>query len=150
MVDIKSFAVVESIRKLRLISTSAVESIPLRPECSKDPTPPAADSIVGHSLALFVHLSTTSPPTPALHTRGCLTTVYQPMAPLPHYAQLYKVHRNFAPRSDTSRFKSISSRNCNLTPRDAPALSHWTCPTSARWSPSFLLKKLRAALTIQS
>ena len=50
-------------------------------------------------LALFVHLSATSLPPPALHTRACLTTVFQPMVPLPHHAQLKKLHRNFAPRS---------------------------------------------------
>ena len=151
MVIIKSFAVVESIRKLRLrISTSTVELTPLRPERSKEPTPHTADSIVGRSLALFVHLSTTSPPTPALHTRECLTTVFQPMAPMPHHAQLNKRCKHFAPQSYISRFKSISSRKCNLTPRNAPALSHWTCPTSACSSSPFLLKFFRGALTIQS
>ena len=51
----------ESVYKLRLrISTCTVEPIPLRPERSKDPTPHAADSIVGRSFALSVHLSTTS------------------------------------------------------------------------------------------
>ena len=124
VVDIKSFAVVESICKLRLrISTSTVESTPLRPEHLKEPTPHTADSIVGRSLTLFVHLSTTSPPTLALHTRACLTTVFQPMAPLAHHAQLHKLLRHFAPRSHGSHFKSISSQNCDLTPRNAPALS---------------------------
>ena len=66
MVRITSFAVFESICKLRLrISTSTAELTPLRPEYSKEPTRHAADSVVGRSLALFVHLSTTSPPTPA-------------------------------------------------------------------------------------
>ena len=49
----------------------------------REATPDAAHSIVGRSLALFVHLSTTSPPTPALHTPACLTTVFQPLAPPP-------------------------------------------------------------------
>ena len=84
MVEIKSFAVVESIYKPRLrIPTSTVELAPLRAECSKEPTPPAADSIAGRSPALFVHVFTTSPPTPALHTQAWLTTAFQPMAPLP-------------------------------------------------------------------
>ena len=151
MVGIKNFAVVESICKPRLrISTSTAESTFLRSERPKEPTPHAADSIVGRSLALFVHLSTTSPPTPALHARARLTTVFQPMAPLPHHAQLNKLRRHFAPQSHTSRFKSISSWSCHLTRRNAPALSHWTCPTSARSSSPFLLKNLRAGLTIQS
>ena len=121
MVDIKSFAVVEGILKLRLrISTSTVKLTLPRPERSKEPTPHTADSIVGRSLALFVHLSTTSPPTPALHTRECLTTVFQPMAPLPHYAQLNKLRRHFAPRSHGSRFKSISS----------PHSTECTCPVT--------------------
>ena len=124
VVEIKSFAVLESICKLRLrLSTSTVESTPLSPEHSKETTRHTADSIVGHSLALFVHLSTTFPPTSALHTRACLTTVFQPLAPLAHDAQLHKLCRHFAPRSHGSRFKSISSRNCDLTARNAPALS---------------------------
>ena len=70
VVEIKSFAVIESICKVRLrMSTSTAELTPLRRECSKEATPPAADFIVGRSLALVVHLSTTSPPTPALHAR---------------------------------------------------------------------------------
>ena len=61
VVEIKR-AVVESIGKLHLCtSSSTVELTPLRQERSKELTPHAADSIVGHSLALFVHLSTTSP-----------------------------------------------------------------------------------------
>ena len=150
VVEIESFAVLESICKLRLrLSTSTVGLTPLRSE-SKEPTRRATDSIVGHSLALFVHLSTTSPPTAALHTRRYLTAVFQPTAPLPHHAQPNKLHSHFAPRSHASRFKSISGRKCNLTPRNAPALSHWTCPTSACSSSPFLLKNLRAVLTIQS
>ena len=149
MVRITSFAVFESICKLRLrISTSTAELTPLRPEYSKEPTRHAADSVVGRSLAVFVHLSTASPPTPALHTRECLTTVFQPMAPMLHHAQLNKLRRHFAPRSHGSRFKSISSRNCDLTPRNAPALSHWTCPTFAHSSSPFLVKNLKAVLTI--
>ena len=149
MVEIKSFAVVESIYEPRLrIPTSTVELAPLRAESSKEPTPPAADSIVGRSPALFVHVCTTSPPTLALHTRAYLTTVFQPMAPLPHHAQLNKLRRHFAPRSHTSRYKSISSRNCNLTPRNASALSHWTCTTSPRSFSPFIPKFLRAVLTI--
>ena len=125
VVEIRSFAVVESICKLRLrLSTSTVELTPLRSEHSKEPTWHAANSIVGHSLALFVHLSTTFPPTSALHTRTCLTMVFQPMAPLAHHTQLHKLCRHFAPRSHGSRFKSICSWNCNLTPLNAPALSH--------------------------
>ena len=100
VVEIKSFAVIESTCKARLrMSTSTAELTPLRPERSKEPTPHAADSIVGRSLALFVHLSTTSPPTPALHTRACLTTIFQPMAPPPQQAQLNKLRRHFAPFS---------------------------------------------------
>ena len=121
VVRITSFAVVESICKLHLrISTSTAEIIPLRPEYSKEPTGHAADTIIGRSLALPVHLSTTSPPTPALHTRACLTTVFQPMAPLPHYAQLNKLCRHFARRSHGSRFKSISS----------PHFTECTCPVT--------------------
>ena len=111
---------VEGICNLLRISTSIVESTPLRPGHSKDPTPHAADSIAGRSLALPVHLSTTSPPTPALHTRACLTTVFQPMTPLPYYAQLNKLRRHFAPRSHGSRFKSISS----------PHFTECTCPVT--------------------
>ena len=75
VVEIKRFAVIESICKARLrISTPTAELTPLRRECSKEATPHAAGSIVGRSLALFVHLSTTSPPTPALHNRACLTS----------------------------------------------------------------------------
>ena len=78
VVEIKSFAVIESICRACLrMSTPTAESTPLRLECSKEATPHAADSIIGRSLALFVHLATTSPPTPALHTRACLTTVFQ-------------------------------------------------------------------------
>ena len=62
VVKITSFVVVVSICNLRLrISTSTVELTPLRPARSKEPTAHAADSTVGRSLALFVHLSTTSP-----------------------------------------------------------------------------------------
>ena len=60
VVEIKSFAVIESTCKARLrMSTSTAELTPLRPECSKEAMPQAADSIVGRSLALFVYLSTT-------------------------------------------------------------------------------------------
>ena len=53
MVEIKNFAVVESICKPRLhICTSIAELTPLRPKRSKEPTPHAADSTVGRSLAL--------------------------------------------------------------------------------------------------
>ena len=141
VVEINSYAVVESIYKPRLlISTSTIEVTPLRRECWEGPTPHAADSIVGRSPALFVYLSATFPPTPVLHTRACLTTVFRPMAPMPHHAQLNKRRIHLPPRSHTSRFKSSSSRNCSLTPQNAPALSHWTCPTSARSSSPFLLK----------
>ena len=151
MVEIKSFAVVESIYKpLLRTPTSTVELAPLRAECSKEPTPPAADSIVDRSPAVFVHIFTTSPPTLALHTQAYLTTFFQPMAPLPRHTQLDKLRTHFAPRSHTSRYKHISSRYCNLTPRNAPALSHWTCPTSPRSFSPFIPKFLRAVLNIQS
>ena len=127
-------------RKRSPTSTSTIEVTPLRRECWEGPTPHAADSIVGRSPALFVYLSATFPPTPVLHTRACLTTVFRPMAPMPHHAQLNKRRIHLPPRSHTSRFKSTSSRNCSLTPRNAPALSHWTCPTSTRSSSPFLLK----------
>ena len=110
MVEItsSSFAVSKSVYKLRLrISTSTAELTPLRPERSKEPTPHAADSIVRRSLALSVHLSTTSPPTPALHPRACLTTFFQPMAPLLHHAQLNKPRRHLSPRSHSSGFNSF-------------------------------------------
>ena len=64
--------------------------------------------------------------------------------------QLNKLRRHFAPRSHTSSYKSISSRNCKLTPRNASALSHWTCPTSPRSFLPFIPKILRVVLTIQS
>ena len=151
VVEINSYAVVESIYKpCLLISTSTIEVTPLRRECWEGPMPHAADSIVGRSPTLFVYLSATFPPTPVLHTRGCLTTVFQPMAPMPHHAQLNKRRIHLHPRLHTSRFKSTSSRNCRLTPQNAPALSHWTGPTSARSSSPFLLKFLRAVLMIQS
>ena len=76
--------------------------------------------------------------------------VFQPMASLPHHAQLNKLPRHFAPRLQTLLLKTISSQNCNLTQWNASALSHWTCPTSDRLSSPFLLKHLRAVLTIQS
>ena len=95
VVEIKSFAVIESICKDHLhMSTTTTELTPLGPKCSKEVTPHAAHSIVGHSFALFVHLSTTSPPTPALHTQPCLMTVFQPMALPPHHAQLNNLRRH--------------------------------------------------------
>ncbi|KIK00731.1 hypothetical protein K443DRAFT_595659 [Laccaria amethystina LaAM-08-1] len=38
------------------------------------------------------------------------------------------------PRSHCSLFQSISTQNCNLTPRNTPALSRSTCLTSVRSS----------------
>ena len=150
VLEIKSFAVVESIRKLRLlISTLAVKSIPQTRKFERADTSRCRLHRWSFSRP-FRSPITTSPPTSALHTRGCLTTVLQSMVPLPHHAQLNKLCRRFAPRSHGSRFKSISSRNCDLTPRNAPALSHWICPTSACSSSPFLLKNFRGALTIQS
>ena len=94
-VEIKSFAVIESICKDRLrMSTSTAELTPLRPGCSREATPHAAHSIIGRSVALFVHSSTASPLNPALHTRACVTAVVQPVAPPPHHAQLNKLHRH--------------------------------------------------------
>ena len=142
-------SVLDNLTSSLRISTSTAELTPLRPECSKEPTPPAADFIVGRSLALFVYVSTTSPPTLALHTRACFTTVFQPTAPLPHHAQLSKLRRQSL-LYRTARVSILSSRNYNLTRRNAPALSHSTCPTSARSSLPFLLTNLRAVLTIQS
>ena len=92
MLEIKSFAMVEGICNLLRISTSTVEPTTLRPERSKKPTPHAADSIICCSLTLFVHPSTTFPPTSVLHTPACLTTIFQPMAPLP--TQLSKLRRH--------------------------------------------------------
>ena len=149
VLEIKSFAVVESIRKLRLISTLAVKSIPQTRKFERADTSRCRLHRWSFSRP-FRPPITTSPPTPALHTRGCLTIVFQPMAPMPHHAQLNKLHSHFAPRSHASRFKSISGQKCNLTPRNAPALSHWTCPPSACSSSPFLLKILRAVLTIQT
>ena len=91
------------------------------------------------SLVVLSLCSSIYPP-PLYQPRRCILEHAQQMAPLPHHAQLNKLCRHFAPRSNTSRFKSISSRNCDLTPRNAPALSHWTCPTSACSSSPFLLK----------
>ena len=117
MVEIKSFAVVESIYKpLLRIPTSTVELAPLRAECSKEPTPPAADSIVDRSPAVFVHIFTTSPPTLALHTRAYLTTFFQPMAPLPRHTQLNKLRTHFAPRSQP--------RVTNIFPADIATSLH--------------------------
>ena len=145
MVEIKS-SVVESIGKLHLrTSTSTVELTPLRQECSKEPTPHAADSIVGRSLALFVHLSTTSP-----SVRRCILEHALRWSSSPwHRCPITASSTNSADTSLLDRIPRVLSILLAGV-ATSPALSHWTCPTSDRLSSPFLLKHLRAVLTIQS